>query len=242
MSVPVVVLAVSGLTVRYGGIVALDDVAFDVAAGSITGLIGPNGAGKTTCFNCITRLAAPTSGTIGYCGDDLLRYRPHDVVRRGIARTFQNLALCDGASVIDNVLIGGHAHREGERAARVRARSILTSLGMEHLADDGVRAQPYGTRKTIELARALMAEPRLLLLDEPAAGLDHAEVEALASLLQTIRTRFAVTILMVEHHMGLVMRACDRIVVLDSGRKIADGTPQEIRDDPAVVRAYLGVA
>ncbi len=210
--------------------------------GHINGLIGPNGAGKTTCFNCITRLYEPTSGSVAFRGDDLLRYRAHEIARRGIVRTFQNVALFAHMSVLDNVLVGLHAGRVREGDAQSGAREVLAYLGLETLAARAVHGLPYGTRKAIELARALVGKPQLLLLDEPAAGLSHEEVAALGSTIEKIRADFGTTILMVEHHMGLVMRVCDRVVVLASGRKLAEGPPSAIQNDRAVIEAYLGVA
>jgi branched-chain amino acid transport system ATP-binding protein len=242
-------LVVKGLTLSFGGIRALADVSFDVARGGITGLIGPNGAGKTTCFNCITRLYEPASGSIALAGDELLRYPPHAIARRRIARTFQNVALFAHMSVLDNVLVGFHARRGRSSATRVsesQARSealaMLAYLEFESPADQVVHGLSFGTRKAVELARALVSKPDLLLLDEPAAGLNHTEVAALGERIARISRDFGTTILMVEHHMGLVMGISSHVVVLDSGRKLADGSPQAIQSDLAVIEAYLGTA
>jgi len=235
-------LLVEHVTRRFGGIVALDDVSFDLEEGEIVGLIGPNGAGKTTAFNVITRLYKPDAGRVFFADESLLSTPASRVVRRGIARTFQNVALFTAMTVLENVLVGAHSRMRfrDESRARAEATDTLEYLGIGGLAKRRAAGLPFGTLKRIELARALVSRPRLLLLDEPAGGLNHEEVGELAGLLRRLREDFSLTVLLVEHHMNLVMSISDRVHVLNFGRKIAEGTPAEVRANADVIEAYLG--
>ena len=249
------ILIVRDVTVRFGGIVALDHVSFDMAAGHIVGLIGPNGAGKTTLFNCLSRLYEPDSGDVVFEGRSILTRPPHGIATLGIGRTFQNLALFQTMTVLQNVMIGLHSRTRSdylsnalrlpwvareERHMRDAAMELIDFLGLAAVASHPAAGLPYGTLKRVELARALAGRPKLLLLDEPAGGLNHEEVAALGILLRDIRDRRGVTVLLVEHHMSLVMQVSDRVVVLDFGRKIAEGSPAEVQRNAEVVKAYLG--
>ncbi|MBF6179510.1 ABC transporter ATP-binding protein [Nocardia otitidiscaviarum] len=250
-------LEISQLTLRFGGITALSDVDFRVAAGGMVGLIGPNGAGKTTLFNCLTRRYTPDAGTIVYEGASLLERPPYALADLGIARTFQNLGLFTRMSVRDNVLVGAH-HRAragflaaGLRLPRVRREEarlraeideLLERLELTEVADRPAAGLPFGTLKRIELARALAVRPRLLLLDEPVNGLSHGEVDEFAERLRALQRDLGLTVIVVEHHMGFVMGTCEHVVCLEFGRVIADGEPEAVQRNPAVIAAYLGSA
>jgi len=248
-------LEVRGVVVRFGGIVALDKVSFEIMEHEVLGLIGPNGAGKTTMFNCLSRLYTPNEGSIVFDGQPILQRAPHRMAEAGIGRTFQNVALFRTLTVLQNVMIGGHTRTRGDffsdalalpwsrranRALETAAWEAIDYLDLQDVAHLPVAGLPFGTQKRVELARALTSRPRLLLLDEPAGGLNHEEVDELGRLIRQIRDDRGVTVLLVEHHMSLVMAVSDRVVALDFGRKIAQGTPAEIQRNEDVIRAYLG--
>lgn len=253
---PAARLDVSGLSLAFGGLKALTNVSFDVAPGSITAVIGPNGAGKTSLFNCISGFYRPSSGGITFCGEDISQLHPPARAKLGLARTFQNIALFRGMTVLDNIKLGRHAHmrtnvfdalwyfgraRREELELRSEVeRRILDFLEMEHIRDQPVASLSYGLRKRVELARALAMQPRILMLDEPVAGMNREETEDMARFILDVKEEWGVTILMVEHDMGLVMDLSDHVVVLNFGQVIAAGKPAEIQNNPDVIAAYLG--
>jgi ABC-type branched-subunit amino acid transport system ATPase component len=250
-----VLLVVEDLAVTFGGLAALGGVGFELGEGEIFGLIGPNGAGKTTVFNVLTGLYRPDRGRVTFAGLDLTRLSPHRIARAGIGRTFQNTEVFRALSALDNVLVGAHAHLHGgllaaalgapgvrreEAAARARARALLERVGLGDVADMEAGSLPLGRQKRLEMARALAGHPRLLLLDEPAGGLNPTETRALMDLIRRLRDELALTVMVVEHDMELVMGLCERVAVLHYGRTIAQGRPREVAAEAAVIEAYLG--
>ncbi len=251
------ILTIDNLSISFGGLKAVDDLSFSVPEKSIYGLIGPNGAGKTTVFNCISRFYTPDQGQVmlqGRQGEvDLLGVNVHEVIEHGMVRTFQNVELIDHMSLKDNLLVGMHhgmniglvenllgLGKKKEQAFEQKALEVLDFLGLAHLAGEPAGGQPYGILKLVELGRTLMSDPKIIILDEPAAGMNHTETEELTSLIRKIRDQLGITVLLVEHDMALVMNLCERICAISFGKKIAEGTPEEIQNHPGVQEAYLG--
>jgi branched-chain amino acid transport system ATP-binding protein len=249
------VLALSDLTRSFGGVMAVDGVNIAIPGGKITGLIGPNGAGKTTVFNMISGFYKPDHGRIVFEGRDIAQLEPHEICRLGIARTFQNIRLFTHATALENVMVGCHVRRKKqwwmplvfwpgtareEREIREKSRSLISRLGLDAYTNEKAGSLPYGAQRRLEIARALATEPCFLLLDEPAAGMNPQESEELMLFIRRIRDEFGLTILLIEHDMKVVMGVCERIWVLEYGRLIAEGTAEEIRDNPRVIEAYLG--
>ena len=248
-------LSANNLSVRFGGVLAVNGVSFDVRRGEVFTLIGPNGAGKTTVFNLISRIYTPTTGEITFEGRKLSELAPHGVAELGIARTFQNIELFEHASVLQNLLIGRHTHRQtgvwsdifftakvrrAELAAREKVEQVIELLDLQHHRDAMVAGLPYGVRKVVELARALCTEPKLLLLDEPSSGLNVEETDDMAFWIRDIQHELGVTVLMVEHDMSLVSKVSDRVLAMNQGEMLALGTPREVQTHPGVIEAYLG--
>ncbi len=250
-----ILLSAKDLSVRFGGVLAVNKVSFDVKRGEVFTLIGPNGAGKTTVFNLISRIYTPTTGTILYEGQELTAQPPHKIAALGIARTFQNIELFEHATVLHNLLIGRHTHRQtglwqdlfftgktraAELASREKAEQVIELLDLQHHRDSMVAGLPYGVRKVVEMARALCTSPKLLLLDEPSSGLNVEETDDMAFWIQDIRDELGITVLMVEHDMSLVSKVSDRVLAMNQGEVLAMGTPREVQTHPGVVEAYLG--